>query len=188
LHRRPELLSLRNEELISTLNGPETITLEASFALLGPLLLNRILWLFSMLMFNRLTATRLEDVLLATLPTLTVETLTAPMEPLTPAKLTSRSLRILPTVLGLFSGLGLEELSLWEIITHASIIKYLEDLRSHHLLLRRSMLVATTLIPDRTSASSSTPTDFTFASMSLAIRRSIPLNKRNLVPLMESPL
>jgi len=79
--------------------------------------------------FNRSTATKSEAAHRRILLTLMVETTDLLMEALTLARLLSRFLIASLMALGLFNGPGSEELSLWEIITLASIIKYLEEMR-----------------------------------------------------------
>jgi len=78
---------------------------------------------------------------------------------------------------GLSSGLGMEELSEWEIITAVWIIKCLEDLLEQRQLL--SFKEETSNIQARASVNSSTPTDFTGASMSLATTQCLHCTKNS---------
>jgi len=188
LLRRLVLLFRLNEVRLSQFNGRETITLVDLFDLRGRQHLNLTRCLYLIIQFNRSIAMKSEDADLATLLTRMEETTDLLMEALTLARRLLRFPLALPTELGLFNGLGLEELSRSEIIILASITKYLEDLHSSAPLIRRYISEAITRIPDRTSASSSTRTSFMFASMSPAIRRSIPLNKRNLDPPLDFPV
>lgn len=185
LVRHVLLLRLR-EELRSQFNGLETTMLVDLFDLLGPLLLNPTRWPYLTRTFNKSTVMKSVDVVRLIPLTLTEEILDLLMEALTLARRLSKFPTALTMVLGLFNGRGLEVLSLSETTIHASIIKYLEGMPSSALHSRLSTLVETILILDRTSASFSTRTSFTSASMSLAIRRFIPPNKRSPVPPLDS--
>lgn len=96
------------------------------FDLLGHLLRNQTQWLYSTLMFNKSTATRLEAVDLLIPLILTEETLTLLTEARILARLPLRFLLLSLTEHGLFNGHGLEELSLWETTSAALITPSME--------------------------------------------------------------
>jgi len=154
------LLPLINEETRLQFNGLETTMLEDSLDSLGHLHPIPILHQHSILEFNRLIATKLEDVDPATLLILTEEMMVLEMEATSLVNQLSLYLEILLMASGHFNGLGLEELLLLEITTHASMSPFLEEptLLSHLFLWEE-----TTQTQEHRSASSSTPTSFTNA-------------------------